>query len=163
MNDEDVHYAPWSGNYADTPKFINSIKSITKLVAGMARRDNKPFVIVSHSWGSVLAYRAIDELFRNGKLQKGEVDQLITLGSPLNSSNLVYRTKVCQHIDWRGASPIGGPVREWQNYWIKEDKISNSIPELSENDIQLPYSETRDGKAHSAYYTTTRPLSRGIR
>ncbi len=153
VNDKDVHYAPWSGNYADTPKFIDSVKGITRLVAQMARRDKRPLAIVAHSWGSVLAYRAIDELYREGTLQQGDVDQLITFGSPLNSRNPIALMKARQHIDWRGASAMREPVREWRNYWIEEDGISNAIPELGKKDIQLPYSEIRDGKAHEAYYS----------
>ena len=152
VKDEDVHYLPWSGNYADTPKFIENAKGIIDLLTRTARRDKRPFVIVSHSWGSVLAYRAIDELSRSGKLPEGSVDQFITLGSPLNSRNLIYRAKVRQYINWSGTAAMGGPVVVWRNYWIDEDSVSNAIDELGKKNIQLPYSKTRDGKAHSSYF-----------
>jgi len=74
---------PWSGDTKDTKEAIQALRTtyIPALLA-KAKRQDAQFIIVAHSWGGLLAYRALRDL--EGQLKTGEVDQLITLGSPIN-------------------------------------------------------------------------------
>jgi len=145
--------AAWSGNYKATETDIRGVKSTIRLAAQLAKLKNRPFVIIAHSWGSVLAYRGIDELYREGELKKEDVDLLVTMGSPLQSRTGGVETRSRKYDGWRGVDALKESVKVWRNYWISEDWISGSIAGLGKNDIQLPYPPTFGiTKVHSSYY-----------
>ena len=141
----------WSGDINDTEKTVSLIKGG---ILGMVRYTKKlsaQLVIVGHSWGSVLVYRALQELYEERQINFGDVTQLVTLGSPLNSRKLGVKPIAQRTARWNGAESVLGAVRVWRNYWIDADTISNPIPGLAEDNIELPYSGDKGG-AHSAYY-----------
>lgn len=82
---EVVRFA-WSGDTRDTDSAVAALRRtyIPALLA-RARQEKKPLVIVTHSWGGILAYRALHELQEQGELNKGDVEQFVTLGVPLNA------------------------------------------------------------------------------
>jgi hypothetical protein len=142
----------WQGDISqDTRQAVAKLR-VTYLpaLAARARKEERPFVIVTHSWGSVLVYRAIRELEQQspGRL---DIDMLVTLGSPLGSSrwNAVAHDRARRYLS--GLLPLSKPkaVQRWINYWSPADSmISAEIPAADEN-IELPNVQ---GSDHSAYY-----------
>lgn len=85
-------------------------------------RKNQPKVVVAHSLGSVVTY---ETLWANPDL---EVDLLITLGSPLGMSNVVFEHLLPAPVNGRGLRP--GNVGRWVNIADKDD-IAALPPDLA--------------------------------
>jgi len=149
----DIEAFAWSGDTSkDTEAAVVSLKTtyIPALVA-QAKRENRPFVIVAHSWGGVLAYRALHEL--EGQLQPGDVVLFLTLGTPLRAQNLLLRPYA---KDRSLAGLFKGMFRKlqkpssvskWVNYWADNDNISGKIGEAI--NVEVPNVRRKD---HSSYY-----------
>lgn len=90
----DVRPFLWSGNIDDTNQLIGSAKQQISSLAESARRNKRAFVIVAHSWGTVIAYRAIWELYLEGKIGKDSIDVLVTMGSPLSKQATIANIAV---------------------------------------------------------------------
>ncbi|MFQ5974033.1 MAG: tol-pal system protein YbgF, partial [Alphaproteobacteria bacterium] len=147
----EVVSVPWSGDLDVTADAISDAKGFIQLLAEKARRENRPFVIIGHSWGSVLAYGALNELHHEGALGHGSVDQLITIGSPLNTESLKSAVREAAHID--DIRAIGPGIREWRNYYIACDVFSQH--EISAEDVidrELAYFGSNPLECHRAYY-----------
>lgn len=133
---------PWSGDVTDTEDTLTLIKAFLPVLARNAKKKSQTFVVVGHSWGTLLAYRAIKELAAEGAIKAGDVDQLVTLGSPLTSQKPIIKGNMEKYSDWVGADPIINAVREWRNYVIKEDIIATVISGLDDvengKNIELP-------------------------
>lgn len=139
----------WSGDTKDTDQAVAVLKT-TYIPALMARakRDGRSFVIVAHSWGGVLAYRALDELEQDSRLAPGEVALFLTLGTPLNAQNAAFRAFAQAHLGSASSSlRIPSVVNQWSNYWTERDNISGPIP-VADN-TQLPNTLGLD---HRSYY-----------
>ena len=117
----------WSRDVGDTYVSVNRLSVRLEEISNLCIEQNKPFVILSHSWGTVLAYLALK---KNPKIH---VDKLITMGSPLDSitpgvweltHNYVQDFIYFNHFEL----PY---VNEWKNYWAVYDWISGSIPGTS--------------------------------
>lgn len=160
--------APWSGDVDETDFWVGMTADLIVSLAQQAKVLDQPFVIAAHSWGSVLAYRALGEAIKEGRLLDGDVDLFVTMGSPIGerriaaSANVagltwdaakaaVITRAVTKHLNWKGAGILDGPVVEWRNYWIKEDYVSGPIDGLG-NNIALEIVPTVDCSPHSAYY-----------
>lgn len=89
----------WSGNIKDHAQVANTLSSILRVARGVASKRGEPLNVISHSWGTVIAYRAIST---SGVF----VSNFITMGSPLRA-------------DTRPAN-----VGRWINYWSPNDGIS---------------------------------------
>ena len=48
----------WSGQIRDTEDTVEDTKNYVRSLSMLALSEGRPFVIVAHSWGSVLAYRS---------------------------------------------------------------------------------------------------------
>lgn len=146
-----TEHVPWSGNFEDTVATVGNVKSLIVSLSEIAKRKQVPFVVVAHSWGTVLAYRSIFELIQEGKMAKGDIDLLVTMGSPLNAQDTrIVRSMARKYVDWQGAGRFDGYVRDWRNYWIEVDVISGPIPGLAEgNDTKL---STLTKDAHGDYW-----------
>ncbi len=51
-----VYTKNWSGDPADTKEAVDKFKEIIPVLARTAKEKSRTFVIVGHSWGSVLGY-----------------------------------------------------------------------------------------------------------
>lgn len=152
LPDGDVISFPWTGRFADTALAVEQAKGFITLLVRKASNAQKPLVIVGHSWGSVLAYRALVELSKEGKIKQGDVDQLITMGSPLFEENSDVRDFARPRAGWIGAAPTGLTVRQWQNFYTEHDCLGGGVPEAGVEHHNLPTSETKCLKAHNAYF-----------
>ena len=65
------------------------------------RSGEKP-ARASHSWGSVLAYQALAELYAEGKIGSGDIDVFVTLGSPLGSRKAPIQQFTRANAIWTG-------------------------------------------------------------
>ena len=118
----------------------------------MAKNDNRALIIVGHSWGSAMSYKALEELGSEVK-----VDSFITMGSPLNADNVAvkkftdskFKEKEVEVIPSTTALSTPAAIIEkplkiekpkgvdkWINYWANGDIISGSIPSADRN-IQI--------------------------
>jgi putative peptidoglycan binding protein/PGAP1-like protein len=135
---KDTYYVGWSGDLKDTDVTVKNVKSQIKSLASLAETRDRSFIIVAHSWGGILAYRSILELVQEGNLAKGAIDQLVTMGTPLNAQWKGWKFVSRKYDNWQGAVPLDGYVGNWQNYWMKADDISGAIPGLpASNNIEL--------------------------
>ncbi|HOI95584.1 MAG TPA: DUF1080 domain-containing protein [Syntrophobacter fumaroxidans] len=108
----------WSNDTWKTDEEVERLISVLKLASESSINKHKPLVILSHSWGTVLAYLAISR--RPGI----HIDKLITLGSPLQSNTPIIRQFTDPYISNVEALTN---VREWHNYWSIWDIVSGSI------------------------------------
>lgn len=140
----------WSRDPADTRGVVDDLKTNIKQAYEVAKNDNRSLIIVGHSWGSAMSYKALEELGSEVK-----VDSFVTMGSPLNADNVAVKkftdskfkeieiisstTKtstpavVIEH-PLKIEKPKG--VDKWINYWANGDIISGSIPSADRN-IQI--------------------------
>lgn len=116
----------WTGDIRKTPKLLEPATKIIRDYYKLANKRNTKYIVVAHSWGSVLAY----QVFNNN--QDILVDKLITLGSPLYSQN--------ENIvrNYTHAITNGQPVRlknikKWHNYWAYNDIVSGPFYEADMN------------------------------
>lgn len=140
----------WSNNPTLTNADMESIKNQIRAAYQRSREKNESFNIVAHSWGGVIAYRALRELGNEVK-----VDNLTTLGTPLGyvttrtpqpcpgslvptedcvSRYVSYRTK--QNSGIRDMPRLQN-VGEWRNHWSQGDPFSQPLP------VQLGARNTR--------------------
>jgi pimeloyl-ACP methyl ester carboxylesterase len=142
---EEIHSVPWSGDVlADTDTVLKQIKGTVELLVKKATKEGRAFVIVGHSWGTVLAYRALSELEAEKKLPAGSVALLLTMGSPLGDGSSLAKQFA------RQGQTITKPasVSTWSNWWSGADGfLSGPIPVAS--NVELPSVQIKD---HSAYY-----------
>ncbi|MBF0551089.1 MAG: hypothetical protein HQK60_11205 [Deltaproteobacteria bacterium] len=139
----------WSRNIYDTDD--NLIHSLSQVLADASQASiaqKKPFVVLTHSWGTVLAYLAL------AKKPDIKVDKFITLGSPLDSMTGLVKSFTEIYVSDVNVLPN---VTEWNNYWIDCDPISGSISVATHN-IKLQGND----KLTSSQYTgeLTRSQSR---
>jgi hypothetical protein len=125
-------------------------------------RAHRPDVVIAHSWGSVIAY----DYFTN-RGYDGEVQTLITVGSPLGQS---YVQEHC------GGAEYPAAVVRWLNVFDAMDpatwpdrRISNDLPgsrgERIIRDVEVPSVYDEDGKRdpHSWYgYLSSEPVQNEI-
>jgi len=77
---------PWSGNiYPGTYDARIATNMLKEEIVELAKY-NEPINIVSHSYGTVIAYIALNELQSNDETKHIKIDSLITMGSPLGEN-----------------------------------------------------------------------------
>ena len=134
----------WSRNIYDTEETVTELSQILKPLSKASRDAGKPFVIIAHSWGTVLSYMALsrdDEII---------VDNFITLGSPLNAQLPVVKETVDSYLDSLEALPN---IKQWCNYWADCDPISGAIPIANENIVISPSIFDDNGfTCHGSYF-----------
>jgi hypothetical protein len=148
VDDSDVYHSPWSGDPANTDADLREIKTQITSLADLAASEGQPLVILSHSWGSVIAYRAISELWGEGKLKRDSIRKFVTMGSPIGSESVTVNTYTQTKLNWSGTNGILEPAGSWTNFWMKRDNVSGEIDAIDHN-VSLTYSFF---KPHEAYY-----------
>jgi len=124
----------------DTRSAVDALKNRLTALSTTAQESSRPFVVVAHSWGGVLAYIALTELENVTTAGAVRVDQLATLGTPLavSGSSAVAR-KIASLRSGAGlAIPDHRPsnVCIWTNWWAQRDAFSSSVP-VADINIQI--------------------------
>lgn len=177
----DAYSANWSGDVDETATWVAQTKLLLGSLVRQSKRNGRPVVVVAHSWGSVIAYRALSELASNGQLAEGDVAALVTLGSPIGHRpamlSLISALKLnlpkpielasaavdkvqsatiskatAKHLGWAGVQAFAGKVSHWRNYWIAEDAVGGPINGLAAGNVELALASGDDCAAHSAYF-----------
>lgn len=163
----DASFFGWSGDYAQTESELRKLKARIISNYSRASSEGRPFVMITHSWGTVLSYRALKDLYADGKLPENAVHSLVTLGSPLSKEDepnqegksqaagpsfgvvTTLSGAVKEYGEWVGPEVLDDVVGSWRNYWIKGDLISGPIRDPKTN----PSTRYLGFNAHKAYYT----------
>ena len=144
-----ITHFDWSRNIYDTDDYVLYLSAVLEGLTKANKRNHSPLVVVSHSWGTVLAYIAIS---RNKNIV---VDKFVTLGSPLNAQNGTVNAFTKETLARWNINKISSPqnVRTWTNYWAQCDPISGSIPAIKGNImITTNYIDNEFLTCHGAYY-----------
>jgi hypothetical protein len=82
------------------------------------------------------------------------VDQLITMGSPLNAQGVFYRNKAKEATAGSGPSIAAQYIRNWKNYWLDSDDISGNISAASANTqmTEVEWLGSVAYRSHDAYF-----------
>ena len=132
---------PWTGDSAKKEDVQDAINRFKKTLEICNDSYNNIF-IVSHSYGTVIAYRAIEELDKernaNG-LKAISIEKFITLGSPLGTLSLGQLPGVRQLVGIPDTQSVRCPVniKDWVNFWAKLDPISGEISSNKIRNIQV--------------------------
>lgn len=106
----------------------------------------KPLSIISHSWGTVVAYDVLFDFFKEGK--RFSLDKLFTLGSPLWL--LKEMDKILFLFHYGGARKLNN-TKQWINVYAQGDPIGASlIPFKLDEDFMV--SSIPDIPPHSSYF-----------
>ena len=128
---------PWSRDPDKSLEEMPGLKKAIKASYEKARAEGHPFILVTHSWGTVLAHQALNELANEGA--GVQVYRLITLGSPLVSKNagpaaLMAMEQAKEKLFKKVTRPPN--THHWINLWAEGDKFSSEIPQADIN-IQI--------------------------
>lgn len=155
---KEFKYHAWSGNHEETNSGTEYAKWLIESSVQRAHDQQRPFILVSYSWGSVVAYVSIRELVREDRLNASGIDQFVTLGSPLNSQDGATKNLVRPYASMSEGPSVMAAVKQWTNYWTTDDVISGPIRHAGINNIELEpemLSRLHPGttmKAHSVYW-----------
>jgi hypothetical protein len=134
-----------AGNSADTgtPAAVRRVKGMMEAVAHLAKLRKRPFVVIAHGRGAVLAFRAIKELGEARRVHAGDIHLLVTLGTPGG-------------LGRKEVAPVRAVVGHWRNYWMAEDRLSKPLDGLNDDEnVRIDVDPGRDGgNTHGAYYTS---------
>jgi hypothetical protein len=128
----------WKRDPAFTDTQVQDLKENIIQAYEVAKNDCRPLVIVAHSWGSVLAYKALIELAEEEEVK---VDSFITMGSPLDLKSrpvpdLVKTFMMIEKIK-EGLPDVKEKPKnvrcDWINLWAERDYFSNKIIVANEN------------------------------
>ena len=140
----EIDYFAWSRNIYDTEETVAKLSPILEGLTILTKKANSPLVILSHSWGTVLAYLAVSQ---NSNIY---VDKFISLGSPLNAQSQTAKDITESYVG--EVRPLSN-VKIWDNYWANCDKISGKIDSANHNaQIKTDYIDNIFGTCHAAYY-----------
>lgn len=130
----------WNGDSEETPTLVKNLREALK--DEWDRRGDKKFIIVSHSWGTVLSSLALayeDQI---------KPDLMITLSSPFGTDNVscdlsttdeLWSDAINLYTNWKVSATqydLGMPSRslfqsgtadEWINYWAYGDLMSGPL------------------------------------
>jgi pimeloyl-ACP methyl ester carboxylesterase len=124
----------WGGDIKDSRAAVDRLKDEIVSLGKSARLKGAPFIIISHSWGTVLAAEALAELDDYGTAEDLRVEKLVTLGSPLGTKaySLAINSLICGQRFY-GTPRRASSVAKWANYYTDRDVISSKIQFADEN------------------------------
>jgi len=172
----------WGGETSDTDDAVKDLKEKIRLGFRASKVERKPFVIIAHSWGGVLVYKALHQLAKEG--DKVVVDNLITMGTPVgylkqlrvvdrgqgntecrsttrDARPIAITTKqeLCKHakeLVGQVEKPRGlVKIENWTNYYSLDDTFSQPIQGAFNKNLQGSMRLPKVGgpiKAHAQYF-----------
>jgi len=124
----------WGGDIKDSRASVDRLKEEIRFLGKSAQRKGAPFIIIAHSWGTVLAAEALAEMDGDGTAGDLRVDKLVTLGSPLGGRaySLAVEGLICGQRFFE-TPRRAATVAKWSNYYSGRDIISSRVPLADEN------------------------------
>lgn len=125
----DVHTFQWTRDAKDSGTEVVNLMAMILTLSKKAEKENRPFYIFAHSWGTVLSHTALHRLYRQGRDVK--VHTWVTAGSPLVPPNSIVKKFVDYNVARGGLeTEVSKPsnVKRWVNVWAERDPLSNIIP-----------------------------------
>lgn len=146
---EDLEIASynWGGDAKDTDALVLELAGLLRHYYNKAVRNNKKFIVVSHSWGTFLSFAALS--FESIKPDPIYCDLYITLCSPLGASNTKYiktGTELTiieftkdwlKKINFDDCNNCTPNVGRWINYWATSDFVSGPMSKYSDKVIDV--------------------------
>jgi hypothetical protein len=135
----------WTRRTPDTREAVHDLYKYIKYL----NSTNRPVIVLSHSWGTVLIYIALrvhDDI---------HIDKLITLGSPLDSSTPGVGVVTDWWLAMAGIFLVDKPsnLDVWHNYWADCDSISSPILVLSSKEDFVNKKDYEGASAcHASYF-----------
>ncbi|MGE5458185.1 MAG: hypothetical protein ACM3RX_07510 [Methanococcaceae archaeon] len=156
----DIQPFPWERSSYYTDMYVQNLYDHLKKYSENARQEKKKFIVVAHSWGTVLAYAAMAKNFYN-ETNPIECDLFITLACPLGSKNQnpplhisygmdeidlvnIYVNAWLDNLGIRNSEKIFPNTKKWINFWNYGDVISGPLKKQfpSVTDIEM-YPESK--------------------
>lgn len=152
----------WDGNALRSPELLGSIVAEMRKAYIRAKGENKKFIVVGHSWGTVLAYMALAkaaaESSQDPSKQPVIADLFVTLSSPMGTAkNTPFVIRIGKSLEPELCRAAWGTiknftdsmlqamgidalrsasglkaVRRWVNYWAQGDMISGPLGGLKD-------------------------------
>jgi hypothetical protein len=129
----------WSRDADDTVETVEDLREFLLEKYGQAQNESKRFIIVAHSWGTVLSYLALSsQSMQVPGSEQVYVDLYITLGSPLGTDNAhgginypeetIVSNYTFNWVNRYDFCAVCFPlVEKWSNYWAWGDVISGPL------------------------------------
>ena len=162
LEDTSIEGFSWSRDANDTAETVEALRTFLKEKYGTALAANKRFIVVAHSWGTVLTYLALSS--QSNQVSQNErvyVDLYITLGSPLGTdnahsgSNYAEETLVINYTaNWVNQYSFCATclplADEWVNYWAWGDVISGPLDGFVPFEENLSWSDRKIDSASTS-------------
>ena len=118
----------WGGDIKTSRAAVERLKEEILRLGRQAREQGAPFIIIAHSWGTVLTAEALAEMDGDATAGDLRVDKLVTLGSPLGAA--AYSLAVNGLISGQNfyqKPRRAAQVARWDNYYAPRDLISSRV------------------------------------
>lgn len=142
INTSDIFSYEWYGDTDDTDRHVRNLSELIKQKYKYACESGQKFIVIAHSWGTVLSYMAFEKL--RSESVPIVCDLYITGGSPLGCLNVrdrdgfqslesgslvvgLHLNKAYSVSRWPSASSSYDWARRWVNVWSVMDFISGPI------------------------------------
>ena len=126
------NYVGWSGNSLsdkDVRQGIDKLKD--EIITFHKTSPDEPINIVSHSYGTVIAYKALEEISNSNdpNIKNIKIDTFITMGSPLGASSVGQIPLVREAADIPVNKSLEKPenIKHWLNYYADHDGFGGPI------------------------------------
>lgn len=142
IDKNDIVNFPWNRDAKNTVNLVTKLRKFLRQNYERALEEKKKFIVVSHSWGTVLSYLALS--FESQVSVPLECDLFITLSSPLGTefvpiqSDCIDATMISNQIqnfvsmffkimDFSNCVNCYPKAKNWYNYWAHGDLISGPV------------------------------------
>ena len=110
----------WNGNAETTKQAVDYLRAFLRSKYNEAKSQNKKFIVVAHSWGTVLSYLALS--YESKGSDPINCDLYVLLGSPLGSAN-------APHLSYPAVNvltyPTEGVISIYVIEWLQRLKFSS--------------------------------------
>ncbi len=130
---------PWNGDALDKTEVNRAVDATVKSIE-IIHEKGETINIVSHSYGTVIAYKALEKISTEHPDIK--INTFITMGSPLGKGSIAQGLA---DIPLNGSLKTPQDVTNWLNYYSLGDNISGKINKEGVADIQV-------SGGHTSYY-----------
>lgn len=118
----------WGGDIKDSRAAVDRLREEILALDKAAKLKGAPFIIIAHSWGTVLAAEALAEMDGDGTAGDLRVHKFVTLGSPLGGTaySLAINGLISGQRFYKTPRRAASIVK-WENYYTDRDAVSSRI------------------------------------